>query len=237
MESVLEVKNLEFGYNGRPLWQGVEFALGPGQLVLVTGPNGVGKSTLFKLILGLLQPWRGQIRLFGGEGFRLRRREWLGFVPQGTEGTLHRSFPATVAEVVSTGLRLPPWQGLWPSPALRHRVARSLAAVGLEGLAEEPVGFLSGGQQRRVLLARALVGDPRLLLLDEPLAGLDPEGASLVAGLIRSRRSEGLAVVVSGHGETIWEKEATRVLNLEEFVRERKNFAEKEQEQCWRAFG
>lgn len=212
----LQLVGLTFGYGAVPLFEGLDLVVHPGEVVAVTGRNGSGKSTLLKLSLGLLEPWRGEVRLFGEKVGRFRRWEWVGYMPQGTEGTLHRSFPASVWEVVAAGVGGPRWRRLRLSREARCRVADCLAAVGLEGLAGMPVGTLSGGQQRRVLLARALVNRPRLLVLDEPLAGVDAEGAAGLAGLLlRWCREGGTAVLVAGHGAGPLEAAADRVLCLE----------------------
>lgn len=215
MAAVLEIRGLEFGYNGRPLFGGLDLVIRPGELVVVTGRNGAGKSTLLKLVLGLLRPWRGEVRLFGQELRRFRQWRLLGYLPQGTEGTFYRSFPATVAEVVGANLALPHHRRLWPSAVAKERVRQSLAAVELEALAGRPVDALSGGQQRRVLLARALVNGPRLLVLDEPLAGIDREAAEkIVALLLRLKRETGMAVLLASHDHGGLEAAATRIIRL-----------------------
>lgn len=215
MAAVVEVRGLEFGYNGRPLLRGLDFTVRQGELVVVTGRNGAGKSTLLKLVLGLLRPWRGEVRLFGQELRRFRQWQLLGYLPQGTEGTFYRSFPATVTEVVAANLALPRHRRLLPPSSARERVLQSLAAVDLKVLAGRTVDSLSGGQQRRVLLARALVNGPQLLVLDEPLAGVDRQSADKITELLlRLNREEGLAVLLASHANGDLEQAATRVIHL-----------------------
>jgi zinc transport system ATP-binding protein len=155
----------------------VSLALGPAEFVALVGPNGSGKSTLLRLLLGLLRPRTGSVEMFGGPPTDLGDRSRLGYVPQ--RGHLTPELPATVHEVVAGG-RLS--TGRWwrrADRADRDAVDHALTAVALADLAARPVTELSGGQQQRALIARALVSDPELLILDEPIAGVDAESQRL----------------------------------------------------------
>lgn len=189
----LEVEELRLAHRGRPVLDSVSFALAPGELCGLIGANGSGKTTLLRSLLGLVRPEVGRIRLGGG-----RRRGRLGYLPQKVNAD--QFLPMRARDVVALGLdghRL----GLpLPSRARRARIDAALAAVSAEGLAERRIGSLSGGQQQRVFIAHALVRRPSLLLLDEPLASLDPGSASEIAALMRRiSREAGVAVLVSAH--------------------------------------
>ncbi|MBC7345917.1 MAG: ATP-binding cassette domain-containing protein [Clostridia bacterium] len=214
MRAVLEVHGLEFGYYHQPLLRDVTLAVYRGEVVMLTGSNGAGKSTLIKLALGLLPPWRGEIRLFGEDLHRFRQWSRLGYLPQGTNNGFFTSFPASVAEVVGANLLSSGWR-LWRGRAAAERVQQALTAVGLEALAPRSVGSLSGGQQRRVLLARALVNAPELLFLDEPLAGVDAEAAHRIAELLLRLNREGMTIVLASHGNGTLEEAASRIFRLE----------------------
>ncbi|MDZ4278834.1 MAG: metal ABC transporter ATP-binding protein, partial [Dehalococcoidia bacterium] len=168
-ETAVSVRDLWAGYDGTPALEAITFDLPAGSLVGLAGPNGSGKSTLLKTLLGLLRPWRGQIELFGRRVDGTKQR--MGYAPQAE--LVDWDFPATVYDVVMMGRygRI----GLLRSPkaADRYAVASALAQVGLEPLAGRQIGELSGGQQRRMLIARALAQEADLLLLDEPMVGLD----------------------------------------------------------------
>lgn len=151
----------------------LNFALPEGAFMAILGPNGAGKSTLLKLILGVVEPTSGTIRVFGREPMNISASE-VGYVPQFK--TLDRSFPALPIELVLTGL-----SARWPwiiSPSNRDRAMSALNRVGAEHLAERPIGHLSGGELQRVYLARSIVREPRLVLLDEPASGMDVTGES-----------------------------------------------------------
>jgi zinc transport system ATP-binding protein len=164
---------VSFAYHQDPVVDDVSLGIPAGQFVALVGPNGSGKSTLLRILLGLLTPDRGQARLFGEDPRRLRDRWRIGYVPQ--RAVLPADLPATVAEVVATG-RIAR-RGWW-RPTTRADRAAALAALDVVALGERSrarVGELSGGQQQRVLIAKALAGDPELLVLDEPVAGVDAE--------------------------------------------------------------
>ena len=169
-ELALEVRDLWAGYPGQPpAIEAIDLDVPVGELVGLVGPNGAGKSTLFKAILGLIKPLRGEARAFGHPV--AEARDDIAYMPQVEE--VDWRFPVTVADVVLMGRyhgrRL---FGRW-SRGDRERAAEALHRVGLDGLGDRQVGQLSGGQRRRVLLARAIARGARLLLLDEPFAGLD----------------------------------------------------------------
>ena len=166
---VLACRDLDFGYEGRPVLRGVNLAIPAGDFVSVVGPNGSGKTTLLKLALGLLRPTAGEVTVFGERPERARRR--IGYVPQ--HAHLDPLFPVSALDVVLMGrLGLGPALGPWRGHD-REAARAALAEVGLSDHADRHFAALSGGQKQRTLIARSLAGEPELLLLDEPTAGLD----------------------------------------------------------------
>jgi len=197
MKPILEVKNLACGYQTQPIFTQVNLALYPGQLSGLVGPSGSGKSTLIKAILGLVDPWAGEIWF---RGKRLRPGApppKVGYVPQ--VETVDWSFPVTAEEVVMMGRYQQ--QKLWPWPSRRDRaIARQLLSrVGIEHVAQQPIGELSGGQQQRVFLARALVGEPELVLLDEPTSSSDLHVQHELLHLLADLNQQGLTILLSTH--------------------------------------
>jgi ABC-type Mn2+/Zn2+ transport system ATPase subunit len=180
-------EDLSAGYGGRPVLREVSFAAAPGQTVCVLGPNGGGKTTLFRALTGELPPLAGQVRLSGRPAY----------VAQ-TERT-RLDFPVSAFDVaLMGGLAHGRW---WLPPGKGDRAAAraALERVGLAGEGDVPFGELSGGQRQRALLARALVQDSSVLLLDEPLAGVDPASAQLIDAVFAELRGEGRTLLVSSH--------------------------------------
>jgi len=196
--AVLEAHGVSFSYGSENAVEGVDLAVAPGEFVALVGPNGSGKSTLLRLLLGLLRPATGTVRCFGVEPRHLDARWRIGYVPQ--RHVLAPDLPATVEEVVSAG-RLAR-QGWWRPrrPADRAAVTHALESAALLDLAREPVTALSGGQQQRVLIAKALASEPELLVLDEPIAGVDAESQQLFRdSLVHLIREHGAAVLLVSH--------------------------------------
>ena len=170
---LLQARGVSFSYGRDPVLRGVDLSVRPGEFVALVGPNGSGKSTLLKLLLGSLVPSAGDVRLFGEPPRRMGARWRLGYVPQ--RPVLGSEVPATVEEIVATG-RLAR-RGWWRPLRKEDRDAahHALESVGLAGFATRPVNELSGGQQQRAFIARAFASEPELLVLDEPIAGVDAE--------------------------------------------------------------
>ena len=192
---VLDIRGLWAGYNRIPALEDINLQVFQGEILGIIGPNGSGKSTLFKIVLGLLSPWRGEVSVFGGPSSS--RRSLMGYMPQ--VELVDWQFPVSVADVAIMGRygRL----GLFRRPTREDRRAaeEALERVGMAHLRKRLIGELSGGQRRRVLLARALVDNPRLLLLDEPLAGLDATAQHQLLDIVRGLQAEGSTVVLSTH--------------------------------------
>jgi zinc/manganese transport system ATP-binding protein len=182
---------------GRTLWSGLDLDVAPGEFLTVLGPNGSGKSTLLEVLLGLLAPAAGEVRLDGAPP--RRGSPVVGYIPQ--QQTLDPLTPLRGRDLVGLGLDGHRWGPGWRGArARRARVDEALAAVGATGWADAPVGRLSGGEQQRLRVAQALVGDPRLLLADEPLLSLDlAHQRSVVEMIDRRRREHGTAVVFVTH--------------------------------------
>jgi zinc transport system ATP-binding protein len=171
--ALIEAHDVRFGYDRESVLDDVSLSVAPGEFVALVGPNGSGKSTLLRILLGSLKPERGSVRIFGTDPEAFDQRWRLGYVPQ--RPTLASEVPATVEEIVTSGRlsRRGWWRPLTSSD--REAVAHAIESVGLTGLATRPVTTLSGGQQQRAFIARAFASEPELLVLDEPVAGVDAE--------------------------------------------------------------
>ena len=182
----IEVKNLFFSYGLTPVLEDVSFSVEAGDFVAMIGPNGGGKSTLMKLIVGLLKPEAGEVRLFGEKV--PTKRVGVGYVPQNTNHNVE--FPITVEECVGTGL-----SGFFQEPST---IRNALERVKMESYAKRRLGELSGGERQRVLVARALVASPQILFLDEPSSNIDAAGQDDLYQLLY-KLNESMTIVVVSH--------------------------------------
>lgn len=187
---IVEFDDVSFAYGAVPVLEHVNLSIERAEFFGLIGPNAGGKSTLLKLMLGLLRPDRGAVRLFGEEPAVARRR--VGYVPQ--HPTFSRRFPISVLEVVLLGLNAE--LGGFRARD-RKKAMEALAAAEIAEIATRPVNTLSGGQLQRVLIARALVCDPELLILDEPTANVDLRAEEDIFALLRQYRAHMTIVVVS----------------------------------------
>jgi zinc/manganese transport system ATP-binding protein len=193
---ILSVQHLSVRLSGREVLRGVDFAIRPGELTGLIGSNGAGKTTLFRAILGLQAPSAGEVLLEGRP--RSRRNPLIGYVPQ--KFLLDPDMPLRARDLVALGIDAHRLGIPRPSRARGARVAAMLDAVDAGSFADSRVGELSGGEQQRVLIAHALIGRPKLLLLDEPLANLDLRSGQEVVGLLaRIAKELQIAVLISAH--------------------------------------
>jgi zinc transport system ATP-binding protein len=199
MQLALELRDVSFAYGaGPPVLENVQLAVEPGEFVAIAGPNGGGKTTLVRVALGLERPGSGAALLYGEPAHAFSRRATLGYLAQ--RSTVGTSAPATVREVVAAG-RLAAGGLLGP---LRRRdraiVAEAIERVGLTERADTPLHRLSGGQQQRAFIAKALAGEPSLLVLDEPTTGVDAEAQGALASLLdRLHRELNVTVLYVSH--------------------------------------
>jgi zinc transport system ATP-binding protein len=189
----VQAEGVSFAYGRTPVLEDVGLLVRPGEFVGLVGPNGSGKSTLLKVLLGSLAPTSGSVLLFGAPPRQLRDRWRLGYVPQ--RPGLTSEVPATVEEIVATG-RLAR-RGWWRPLRRDDRlvVQHALESVGLAELASRPLNELSGGQQQRAFIARAFASEPSLLVLDEPIAGVDAES--------QRRFRDSLVHLIGEHGSGV----------------------------------
>ena len=214
-ERVLEASSLVFAYGSTPVLADVDFAVGAGEFAALVGPNGSGKSTLLRLLLGLLKPQHGAVRIFGVDPAELKERWRLGYVAQ--RPTVAGHLPATVDDVVSAGLLSRRRQGRrrLARAAGRADVDHALESVALTELRDRRLSELSGGQQQRAFIAKALVCEPDLLILDEPVAGIDAESQQRFRdSLVHLVRSHGSAVLLVSHELGAVANDLDRVLVL-----------------------
>ena len=189
MPLAVELDSVTFGYDPRrPVLVDVDVQIPEGEFVAIAGPNGGGKTTLSRLVVGLERPQGGTVRLFGKPVEAASRRGLVGYLPQRAQ--LGIEAPATVREVVSAG-RVTRQRLLGPLTGEdRDAVAAAIARVGLTDQADEPITFLSGGQQQRAFIAKAIVAQPRLLILDEPTTGVDADAQDALAALLARLHGE-----------------------------------------------
>lgn len=193
---VAEVDHLTVVLRGRPVLKDVNFSLKGGEFVALIGPNGAGKSTLLRVLLGLIPPTEGSVRVLGQPVDRGNPR--IGYVPQ--HQTFYESTPLRGRDMVALGVDGTRYGPPAPGRAQSQTVEQALEDVRATAYADMPVARLSGGEQQRLMLAQALVGQPELLLLDEPLANLDIRSRREVVDLVRDiSRARGIAVIFVAH--------------------------------------
>ncbi|NKQ24765.1 metal ABC transporter ATP-binding protein [Streptomyces galbus] len=195
-EPVIALRGVHAELGARPVLRGIDLTVGRGEVVALLGANGSGKSTAVRTVIGQVPVSAGSVELFGTP--RARFRDWarLGYVPQRT--TAAGGVPATVTEVVSSGRLSRTRFGLFRKAdhaAVRH----ALELVDLADRARDPVEALSGGQHQRVLIARALVAEPELLIMDEPMAGVDLASQEVLAATLRAQVDRGTTVLLVLH--------------------------------------
>lgn len=205
-------------YGRRPALEDVSFTVPQGRFVALIGPNGAGKSTCLRVVLGLVRPRRGRVEVFGAPpgGRELR----IGYVPQ--QIAVPRGFPITALDVALMGRTGALGPGRRPGVADRDAAASALEQVGLLDARSRRFQDLSGGQQQRVLIARALCGDPRLLLLDEPTAGLDSGARARFYALVCDlQHARGLTLLCATHDLDVVGDHADELILLDTTVRAR----------------
>ena len=192
----VELEGATVRLGARTLWSGLDLHMSAGEFLAVLGPNGTGKTTLLKVLLGLVPLAAGTVRVNGAAPHRGNHE--LGYVPQ--QQAFERSMPIRGRDLVRFGLDGHRWGPPLQSRAARRRVDDALASVGATPFAEAPVGLLSGGEQQRLRIAQALLGDPTVLLCDEPLLALDMASQQAVTRLIdERRRATGTPVIFVTH--------------------------------------
>lgn len=199
---IIELKNVSFQYEKVPVFAHLDMTISKGDFTALIGANGAGKSTLLKIILGELKAESGEVEIAGVEVSRCKDWREIGYVPQNSIFSM-QSFPATVEEIILANLCSQ--IGFMGFVKKRHKekVADSLRKVGLEGFEKRMIGELSGGQQQRVMLARVLVNDPKVLILDEPTAGVDVKSAkSLYELLFELNEQKGITILIVTHDLT-----------------------------------
>ena len=208
----LSCQNLTVGYDGKTVLQGLNFEVNPGDYLCILGENGSGKSTLMKTILGLQAPISG--RILTGDG--LRKNE-IGYLPQQTQA--QKDFPASVREIVLSGCQGRCGSRPFYSKEEKRLAEENIGKMGIGSLTKRCYRELSGGQQQRVLLARALCATRKMLLLDEPVSGLDPRVTAEMYGLIeRLNREEGITVMMISHDISAALKYASHILHIGDSV-------------------
>lgn len=206
----LSVNSLELGYEKKIVCKDVTFALNAGDYLSVIGENGAGKSTLIKALLGLKAPLNGSVVF--GDGLK---NTDIGYLPQ--HNSVQKDFPATVTEIVRSGRMNGKGFKLFYSAADKRIAIECMEKLGIEGLQKESFRELSGGQQQRVLLARALCAASKMLILDEPVAGLDPHAAKEMYSFIeRLNKDGGITMIIVSHDLTAAEKYSSHILHLGE---------------------
>jgi manganese/iron transport system ATP-binding protein len=193
-QPILDVQNLTVRYNGRVALEGINFHLHEGERIAVVGPNGAGKSTLFKVVSGVLQPSTGEVNIFGS---RPRGHVCIAYIPQRSQ--VDWSFPVSVADVVMMGRSAKLGLLNWPHKKDWEYVHRALEIVELSDLASRQIGQLSGGQQQRMFIARALAQEAELMLMDEPLSGLDTPSQEGLLNLLDTLQDQNVTVMVATH--------------------------------------
>ena len=222
----IDIKGLYAAYQRQPVLEDINLQFPAGKWTAIVGPNGAGKSTLFHVLTGSMKPLRGSVQAFDQPISTHRKAGHIAYMAQ--REAIEWDFPVSVWETVMGGryghMRDDPlWRRLLPSrwydPRHAEAVREALQAVDMLGLAERPIGALSGGQKKRVLLARALAQQATILLLDEPLAGVDPPSERLILDVLSREREAGRTVIMATHDMPGARRYVDHVVLINRFIR------------------
>lgn len=206
LKEIIKIRNLNFSYDKQVVLEGINLDYSSDEFLAIIGPNGGGKSTLLKLILGLLKPQSGEIKLFGKEPSEVSK--FIGYVPQNFLS--NQSFPMMVLEVVLMGLIDKKIFGFYSRDEKQMALA-ALEKVGMKEFASARIGELSGGQRQRVYIARALCANAKVLVLDEPTASIDTKGQAEIYEILKNINASGVGVVLVSHDLNIVLNYATKI--------------------------
>ncbi len=210
-KNIIEIKNVSFGYTDEPVLKNISLNIHQGDYLGIIGPNGGGKTTLLKIILGLLQPQSGTIKIFGQDSNNFKDRFKFGYVPQKAIN-FDTKFPATVEEVVAMGRYAK--RGLLRrlTPEDKRQVRKALQEVDMLEHKNRLIGDLSGGQQQRVFIARALASQPEIIFLDEPTAGVDNKTQEQFYALLKKlNETLNLTLILVSHDIDVIAHEVTEI--------------------------
>ena len=223
-ELILQVRHLSKAFGSNQVLRDIDFSVEKGDYLVILGENGSGKSTVMKAMLGLVKLKSGEvIHTYG------LKKNGVGYLPQQTR--IQRDFPASVEEVVQSGVVNRLGRRLFPGREEKQRARQQMERLEIWEMRKRPYRALSGGQQQRVLLARALCATDSLLLLDEPVTGLDPETTAEMYEIIRNINRQGVAIVTVSHDVGQALRDAKHVLVMERTVR---FYGETEAYEAWR---
>jgi zinc transport system ATP-binding protein len=188
---IVEIDRLSYAYSGNLVLNNISFSIGEGDILGIIGPNGAGKTTLFSCMLGLLDDYTGMIKIFGEDVKNKNGKVFksIGYIPQ--KKTIEQNFPATVEEIVSLGITT-----TVSGKISREKIESALETVDLLVQKDRRVGELSGGQQQRVMIAKAMVNNPKLLILDEPVTGIDLEAQNKFYSLLKKLNQENRITII-----------------------------------------
>lgn len=215
---ILSLENVTFSYNNKTIVKEIDFSISQGAFVGLVGPNGGGKTTLIKMILGLLKPDEGTIKLFNQPINEFTDWSKIGFVSQ-KANTFNKGFPATVFEVVAMGLTARIGYFKFFTKKHRQQVITAIKQVGMEDYVHENIGNLSGGQQQRVFIARALVSQPKLIILDEPTVGIDVTNVErFYQLLVKLQQEQQITLLLVSHDLTSMRDYVTEMIGLNQTI-------------------
>lgn len=194
----IEIENLDVSINSKDILKGINLELGEGKFLGIVGPNGSGKTTLLRAIIGIIRPTSGTVRIFEASPFEAIQKGIFGYLPQSQK--IEINFPARAIDVVIMGIYSRLGMLKWPSRQDIDRAEEMLSIMDMAGLENEPFSNLSGGQQQRVSIARALINNPRILILDEPSTGIDVVGQEDFYHLLKGLQKKlNLTIIMVSH--------------------------------------
>ncbi|MGD9732130.1 MAG: metal ABC transporter ATP-binding protein [Desulfamplus sp.] len=220
MTPIIKIRNLSFAYNGQPVLNNINLDIFEGDFTAMIGPNGGGKSTLMKLMLGLLTPDKGEITIMGKPAVKASAS--IGYVPQ--DINLNRNFPITAVDIVLMGKLMPERRWRRYNSSDRDEAMEALEKMGMADYALRKISNLSGGQRQRVFIARALVTKPKILLLDEPTSSIDTKGQTDFFKMLKVLNNE-ITILVVSHNLFVVSNFVKSVICLNRHLHYHNNFA------------